>query len=210
MRSALAAAAAAVFVLLTLARANFARAEPPPAMEPRKLAAIVEALKKDPKLKPQLASVRFYGEVFRGETVMAPIGSPLTTLGPWSDDGALLLSESAISASACGPLGAAEKKAAVALLGEYGAALAPSLRGYALLEQGKADDAATLFAKLIDDALSDGACPGEHPMYSHRRVAKMTMALRCLERAAPAKSRAPQEKRIERARSCATNNHAVG
>jgi len=207
MRSALAAAAVAAFAVLTLARA---RAEPPPQMEPRELDPVIAALKKEPKLKTQLASVRFYAEVFGGKSLEAPVGSPLTTLGPWGDDGALLSSEAAIASRSCGPLPAAERKAAVALLGEYAAALSPSLRGYALLEQGKAADAEALFAKLIDDALPAGACPGEHPMYSHRRIALMTMARGCLERAAPGKDRSAYEKRIERAKSCAANNRAVG
>ena len=210
MRSALAAVALAVFVVLALTRANFARAEPPPPMEQRELSKVVEALKGDAALKPQLAAVRFYGEVLGGTTIRAPVGSPLTTLGPWGDNEALLSAEALIEGKGCGPPGAAELKAAGALLTQFGPALSPALRGYTLLHQGKLDEAADIFGKLIDGALPEAGCPGEHPMYSGRRVARMTMALHCLERAAPGKSRAAYEKRLEKARSCVKNNHAVG
>ena len=78
------------------------------------------------------------------------------------------------------------------------------------IEQGKGDEAAAVFIKIIEGAMPSANCPGEHPMYSGRRVSKMTMALACVARAAPKKDRAQLEKLLEKARSCAANNHAVG
>ncbi len=209
MRSALVAVAVAVFVVVTLARAGLASAEPPPPMEEREIKKVIEALKKEPARKSSLASVRFYAEVLGGESVRAPVGSPLTTLGPWGDDGARLAAEAVIASSACGSRAGTQQKAALSLLTEYRQELAPSLRGFALLEQGKGEDAAKIFGAMIDGALPEAECPSEHPMYSHRRVAMITMALSCLERAAPGGNRSAFTRRLEKARSCASNNHAV-
>ena len=45
-------------------------------MEPRKISKIVEALKKEPAAKSDLAAVRFYAEVFAQKSMQVPIGSP--------------------------------------------------------------------------------------------------------------------------------------
>lgn len=204
MRSALVFAFAVAFILLSLSRAS--HAEPPPPMETRDVKAVLEAIKKQqPKLRAQLASVRWYVEVEEGTSVQAPVGSPLTTLGAWSADGAPLAWE-----SACQPLEAPRKKAALALLAEFGEALPTKMRGVALLEQGKADEAAAIFTRIIEGALPAKGCPSEHPMYSHQRVTSISLALKCVERAAPKKDRAKLEELLRRAESCAANNHAVG
>jgi hypothetical protein len=210
MRSALVALAVAVFAVLVLVRGGFARAEPPPPMEERPLSKVIEALQGAKGMKAQLATARFYAEVFGGKTVQAPQGSPLTTLGAWGDDGNLLAAEASLGSRSCGAASAGEKKAALALLGEFGAVLPASLRGYALLEQGKNDEAASIFTDILQGALPSGGCPGEHPMYSHRRVARMSMALACVKRATPKKSVEHLEKLLEKAKSCANDNHAVG
>jgi hypothetical protein len=47
-------------------------------------------------------------------------------------------------------------------------------------------------------------------MYSHRRIGRMSFALRCLKVFAPGKDAKAQQKLLERAADCARNNHAVG
>jgi hypothetical protein len=184
-------------------------AEPPPAMESRELKKVVEALKKKPALKTELASVRFAGEVLATKSVQAPMGSSLETLGAWSDNGVLLGAEQAIASRQCGALTAAELKAASALLKEYGDALPPTLRAYTLGQEGKKAEAAELFASFIDQQVPV-ACPNEHPMYSYRRTSRVSFALKCLEVLAPTRDTSAQQKAFQRTQECAKNNHAVG
>lgn len=194
------------FAVLVLARSS--RAEPPPAMEPRKVADVLAALKATKAPAPTLSAVRWFAEVAHGATVDAPIGSPLHTLGPWSDNGPLLDAENALGD--CAPLKEADAKAAAALLAEFGAALPPALRGMALAQAGKVDEAAALYRETTLAMLPAGACPGEHPMYSHRRASRMQRQAACLERWQPKGDHAAVKKAVERAKACAANNHAVG
>ena len=184
-------------------------AEPPPPMERRDLAKITAALKAKPELKSSLASVRFYGEVLRQTALQAPTGSPLETLGPWGDNGALLGSEGVIANHKCEALGADELAKASAIMKEYGDALPVTLRAYTLGQQGNKEEATKLFTTFIDEQLPKGACPSEHPMYSHRRSRRIEFALQCLKQFG-AKDVTAQEKQLRRAEECARNNHAVG
>jgi len=193
-------------VVLGLSIALLARAEPPPAMERRELSKIIAAL----KTKAALASVRFYAEVLGAKELQAPVGSTLDTLGPWSDDGALLGAEQLIDRAACGPLAPAQLKVASALLTEYGDVLSPSLRAYTLGQQGKTAEASDGFAAFIDAQTPGVGCPGEHPMYSYRRVARIGFALRCVKAFPPARDVSKLEKALKRAEQCAKNNTAVG
>ncbi len=197
-------------VVLGLSIALLARAEPPPAMERRELSKIIAALKTKPGAKAALASVRFYAEVLGAKELQAPVGSTLDTLGPWSDDGALLGAEQLIDRAACGPLAPAELKVASALLTEYGDVLSPTLRAYTLGQQGKTAEASDGFAAFIDAQTPGGGCPGEHPMYSYRRVARIGFALRCVKAFSPARDVSKLEKALKRAEQCAKNNTAVG
>ena len=153
--------------------------------------------------------MRFAGEVLGTKSLQAPIGSTLETLGPWSDNGALLGAEQSIASRGCGALSADELKAASALLKEYGEALPQTLRAYTLGQEGKKAEAADQFASFIDQQLP-GACQGEHPMYSYRRTSRISFALQCLKAFAPTRDVSAQEKTLQRAQDCAKNNHAVG
>jgi hypothetical protein len=200
-------------VVLGLAVALLSRsvlAEPPPAMEPRDVTKILAALEAKPGLKAELASVRFYAEVLGQRSLQAPVGSSLETLGPWSDNGALLGAEGLIAGRQCSALTAEQLTTASAILKESGDAMPVTLTAYTLAQQGKKSEAASLFSKFIDDQLPGGPCPSEHPMYSHRRVGRISFALQCLKVLAPSRDVAAQEKRLQRSQQCARNNHAVG
>lgn len=205
MRSLLAAVATLLVAAALLARAS--RAEPPPPSESRDIKKVIAALEaKKPALRAELASVRWAAEVAGVTQVSAPVGSSLETLGPWGDNEALLGVE-----SGCAPLDEKQLASAAALLKEYGDALPVLLRGHVLGQQGKTTDAAALFSGFIATQLPDGrACPGEHPMYSHRRVSRMSLALQCLERFAPKRDLAKERAALRRAKACAADNHAVG
>lgn len=206
MRSPVIAALVVVFSLAVLVRSS--RAEPPPMTEPRSVKDVLAALKASKADAATLSSVRWYAEVTHETTLQAPVGSPMTTLGPWSDNGPALAAESALGN--CAPLAEADAKAAAALLKEFGAALPPALRGVALAQAGKVDEAAALYREATLSMLPEGACPGEHPMYSHRRAGRMARQLSCLERWQPKGDHAAVKKAVERAKQCAANNHAVG
>ena len=208
MRSLLVACAVLGLAVALLARS--VSAGPPPAMEPREISKIVEALKKKPAAKSELAAVRFYGEVFAQKSMQAPIGRPMETLGPWGDNGALLGSENQIANRSCGALTAKELESASAILKEYGEAVPLTLRAFTLGQQGKKSEAAALFTSFIDKEKTAAECPSEHPMYSYRRSSRLSFALQCLKIFAPGKDVSAQQKTLERAESCATNNHAVG
>lgn len=207
MRAPLVAALVAVFSLVVLVRAGYA--EPPPPMESRPVDEVLAALKASKADKATVSAVRWYAEVAHGTTLQAPVGSSKNTLGAWGDNGALMASESALNG--CVPMEPAEAKAAAALLKEYGDALAPPLRGAALAQQGKVDDAAALYRSMVLTTLSpDGPCPGEHPMYSHRRIGRLQLLIACVKRWQPKADHSRLEVQLQKAQSCAANNHAVG
>ncbi len=208
MRSLLVACAVVALWVALLSR-NVS-AEPPPAMEPREISKIVEALEKKGASKSDLAAVRFYAEVFAQKSMQVPIGSPMDALGPWGDNGGLLGSENQIAARACGALTPKERESASAIYKEYGEAVPLTLRAFTLGQQGKKADAAALFTSFIEKEKTSAACPSEHPMYSYRRTSRLSFALQCLKVFAPGKDVSAQQKILERAESCAANNHAVG
>lgn len=205
MRAPLLAALVAVFSLVVLVRSS--RAEPPPAMESRPVADVLAALKKSNAGPTTISAVRWYAEVLHETTLQAPVGSAKTELGAWSENGPLQAAENALGD--CAPAEAAEAKTIAALFKEYGAALSPGLRGYALAQAGRVDEAVALYRQSVL-GLKVEACPSEHPMYSHRRVGQMNRLLSCLKRWQPEGDWKPVEKAIERAKTCAANNHAVG
>ncbi len=206
MRASLLAGLVAVFSLVVLVRSS--RAEPPPAMESRQVAEVLAALKKAKADPTTMSGVRWYAEVMHATELQAPIGSAKTELGPWSENGPLMAAESALGD--CAPAEPAEAKAIAALFKEYGNALSPGLRGYALAQAGRVDEAAALYRQSVLGMKVEGSCPSEHPMYSYRRVGHMSRLLSCLKRWQPKADWKPVEKAIEQARSCAANNHAVG
>lgn len=206
MRAPLTAAVIAVFSLVVLVRSS--RAEPPPAMQSRPVAEVLDALKKSKADATTISAVRWYAEVLHESELQAPVGSAKTVLGPWGENGPLMDAENALGD--CAPAEPAEAKAIAALFKEYGDALSPGLRGYALAQAGRVDDAAALYRQSVMALKLDGPCPSEHPMYSYRRVGKMNRLLSCLKRWQPKADWKPVEKDIERARTCAANNHAVG
>jgi hypothetical protein len=207
MRASLLAGLVGVFAFTVLLRSS--RAEPPPPMEPRKVSDILPALKASKAPADLVSSVRWYAEIVHGETLQVPVGSPPQSLGAWSDNGALLASEQANPT--CAPLGAPEAQAARALLTEYGAALPAPLRGPALAEDGKPAEAVKVYTALAQAAFSQPAgCPGEHPMYSARRVARLERVRACVLRWAPDEAHPAVNEALRRAKACLASNRAVG
>ncbi|MDX2009330.1 MAG: hypothetical protein SFW67_04020 [Myxococcaceae bacterium] len=201
---AVAVGAAAFFVLV-----RSSSAEPPPPMEARSVATIIAALKASKAPPDLLSSVRWYAEVVQGETLQVPVGSPPQSLGAWSDNGALLASERA--SPTCEALPAERSKAARALLAEYGEALPASLRGLALAEAGKPDEAVQVFTRFATASFAEpNGCPGEHPMYSSRRVTSLERVRACVRRWVPKGNHAAIETLLERAKGCAASNRRVG
>lgn len=197
----------AVLAAVVLGRAVFA--EPPPPMEEREVKPVIEALKKAKGRRGDLAAVRFYAEVFDGTTVSAPVGSPLETLGAWGDNGALMSSEGSMAGCAAPP--PEKQKLASALLKEFGNELPVLLRAYTLAGEGKKSEARALFVSTYESiAPPEKGCRSEHPMYSHRRVGRMTAILQCIKTVDPKADVKKFEALLERANFCAANNHAVG
>ena len=207
MRSWLVAAAVVAVFGVVLLR-GVSRAEPPPAMESRPIAQVTDALKKTPALRSELATVRFAAEVFDEATVSAPIGSALTTLGPWSDNGPLLKLEGRLSPAELSPL---KKKAASALLKEFGASLPLSLRAFTLAQEGKKKESlATWLEFAKQQTITSATCPSEHPMYSARRASRLESVLTNAAPLASDAELAPVKKALERAKACWSTNMAVG
>ncbi|MFO0600685.1 MAG: hypothetical protein U0228_35580 [Myxococcaceae bacterium] len=201
-------AALSVLAVSAALVARHVNAEPPPAMESRALTKIIPALEKAKGRRGDLAAVRFYADVFEGTELQAPIGSSLDTLGPWGDNGALQAAEGSLGS--CAPLEPAKQQKANALLKEFGNDLPPFLRAYTLGGAGEKKQAADLFANEVQAMGSFGACPSEHPMYSHRRIGRMTIALACVKTFDPKRDVKALEKLLQKATDCAANNHAVG
>ena len=206
MRSLLAAVSVAVVAVLLLARSVLA--EPPPPLEPRPLPVVIEALTSAKGRRGDLAAARFYAEVFGATSINVPVGSSNDTLGAWGDNEALMGAEAALNG--CEPLPAEQQKKASALAREFGDALPPLLRAYTLAGEGKQKEAVELFVGAFEDALPSKACPGEHPMYSGRRVRRMSGMLACIKTLAPKRDLKKLQRLLERAESCLANNHAVG
>lgn len=206
-RSLAGALAVAALAVVVVGRSVFA--EPPPEMESRELKPIIAALAQDKARRRDLAAVRFYAEVFGGTHVSAPVGSPLTTLGAWSDNQALLAAEGSLNACTTLPTGALLQKAS-ALAKEFGDALPPLLRAYTLAAEGKKADAVALFTADFERAAAPALCPGEHPMYSYRRVDHLSLVLACIKTLEPTRDVKPLERAVKHAQSCAAHNFAEG
>ncbi len=206
MRSRLAALTVVVVSVLLLSRAGFA--EPPPAMEQRDIKKAIAALEKEKGRRSDLAVLRFASEVLGETHVNSPVGSPLTTLGAWSDNETLLSVERSLGA--CGALDAEKEKKASAVFKEFGSELPLIPRAWTMGREGQKAEAATL---LVDELkrydLSKG-CPGEHPMYSYRRISRMEVLLSCVKTFDPKRDVKPLQSLVDKAKACAANNHAVG
>lgn len=207
-RSLVGALSVAVFAVLLIGRSVLA--EPPPPMEEREVKPVIEALKKAKGRRSDLAAVRFYAEVFDGTTLSAPVGAPLETLGAWGDNDALMSAEASLSG--CVDLPPEKQKVASALLKEFGNDLPVLLRAYTLSGEGKKKEAKELFVSTYESVAIPlkGSCPGEHPMYSHRRTGRMNLILQCIKGVDSKTDLKKFEALMERANFCAANNHAVG
>ena len=204
MRSFLGAAVVVILSVLLVARSS--GAEPPPPSETKELKPAIEALKNKPSARAALASARWYVEVLGGETVSVYVGGTPETVA----FGAIVPAESEIAGRDCGPLTPKELKAASAILAEFGEQLPLTLRAYTLGSQGKKDEGAQLFASWVEGQMPLGACPGEHPSTSARRIAQMSFGLRCVEKFSPRRDVTKLKLLIKRAEECANTNHAVG
>lgn len=194
----------AVVSVLLLVRSS--HAEPPPQLETRDAKKVLEALQKDKRNPRVTAAVRWYVEVAHQETIDAPVGSEMTAVGAWGD--AELYAEGTLGS--CAPLSAADAAAAAKVLADFPSAMPPLLKGYTLKQQGHLALAETIFSNEAKASLPAKGCPSEHPMYSHRRVSRLTLILECLKTWSPKGDHSTTVKAIERAKSCAANNHAVG
>lgn len=158
-------------------------AEPPPPMEQRDITKVIAALEADKSRRADLAAVRFAAEVLHHEKVSAPVGSPLTTLGPWGDNTSLLTAENQLNG--CAPLAADAQKKASAIVSEFGELTPPLLRAWTIAGEGKTDAAAKLFVSSFESLAIKAECPSEHPMYSYRRVSRLRAMLACIKTIAP-------------------------
>jgi hypothetical protein len=199
-------AACGLAIVSTALLVRSSHAEPPPQLETRDAKEVLKALLSSKADRTVVASVRWFVEVAHGEQLEAPVGGAMTEIGAWGDH--VLLAESTLGT--CEPLSAADAATASKLLTEYGTALPPLLRGYALSQQRDLSRAQSLFTSEAKASLPSTSCPSEHPMYSHRRIDRLGLILGCLKRWSPKGNHSAIEKLIERARSCAANNHAVG
>ncbi len=192
----------AAFVVLGLAAALLARsvsAGPPMAMPARDLQEAIASFQKQPGAKTSLASARFLAEVFGARTLEG------------QDQTGLFGAEAAISQRSCGALTPVERKAANALLKEFGDVLPVTLRAYTLGQLGKTKESADLFATFIDQQLPAGPdCPSEHPAVGGMRTWRMDLALQCVRVIAPARDVSKQVRQLERARKCVQTDNAVG
>lgn len=206
MRSLLAAVTVVLVAVTLLARSGFA--EPPPPMEQRDIKKAIAALEKEKGRRVDLAVLRFASEVLGETHVNGPVGSPITTLGAWSDNETLLAVERSLGG--CGALDAEKEKKASALLKEFGGDLPLIPRAWTLGREGKKAEAATLLADELKRFDLSKGCPSEHPMYSYRRVARMDVLLSCVKTFDAKRDAKPLQDLLEKAKSCAANNHAVG
>ena len=198
----------AAVVVLALSVALLSRsvlAEAPPQMEERKVSTILAALRKRPELKATLATVRFYVEVGGGTALPVPEGSAAEEAHD-----ALGAAEQSLNAAECREITPAQLTAASALLAEYGEVLPVTLRAWTLGHQGRKAQAADLLAGVIDQQLSAGKCPSEHPTNSYARVARIARVLECLRSFAPKRDVKKQKVVLERAEACARDNSAEG
>lgn len=177
-------------------------------MEARELNKVVAALEQQKGSRADVAALKFAGEVLGVTTVNAPVGSTLTTLGAWGQNGPLMQVENQLST--CPPLSAEQQKKASALLKEFGSAMPIVPRAFTVGREGKGVEASAMFAQELERMAISGACPGEHPMYSHQRVSRMNTLLQCAKTFDPKRDVKPLEKVIEKAKQCAGSNSAVG
>lgn len=206
MRVLLAAVSALIIGVALVANTGFA--EPPPAMESRPIEKVIAALKTEKDRRSDLAALRFYADVFGGETVSAPVGSALNRLGAWGDNSALMSAENALNG--CKPLEPEAQKKASAIVKEFGNELPVLLRAYAIAGEGRQKDASALFVSTLEGMRVSKECPREHPMYSNRRIGRMTLILECVKTLEPTRDVKELGVLIDQARKCALNNHAVG
>lgn len=206
MRSLVTAVTVLIVSVVLLARAGFA--EPPPPMEKRDIKKAIAALETEKGRRGDLAVLRFAAEVLEETHVSGPVGSSLTTLGAWSDNETLLSVEAALGG--CGALDAEKEKKASALLKEFGGDLPLVPRAWTMGREGKKTEAAALLVDELKRSDVGKRCPGEHPMYSHRRISRMEVLLSCVKTFDPKRDAKPLQDLLEKAKSCAANNHAVG
>lgn len=178
-------------------------------MENRDVKQVIAALEKQKGRRADLAAVRYFAEVYGGTMISAPVGSPLDSLGAWSDNSALMSAESSLNG--CKDLPPEKQKAASALLAEFGADLPVLLRAGAMAGEGKKKEAAALFVSTLESMAPPSTdCPSEHPMYSYRRVGRMKLIIECVKTIEPKRDVTKLDELIKRANFCAANNHAVG
>lgn len=206
MRALFGAVAVLTVSVLVLSRAVFARDSLPE--ELRSTEVIIAALQKLPKARGELATVRFYAEVLGGKSLRV---WPSMDSSDTGNSNALPIIEQEIDKRACAALGAPELAAAVDLSKEYGETLPAVLRAYTLGHQGKTKEAATMLASYLDGvAPLKGECRGIHPDDAQEAIARVSVAVRCLEVFTPKKDLSKQRKQLQKVMGCALNSNVVG
>ena len=195
------AAVMAVAVGFTLV-SSLSHAGPALPDEQRPIEKVIAALKTDKGSRAALATVRFGDEVLGAKTVPARFGSPMTTIGAWADASALLVD--------CATMGVDQQKKASALRTEFGDDLPAVLTAWTIAGEGKKAEAVKLFTRAIENADIKGECPGEHPSSSYLRASRLSTMISCVRTIDPKHDTGPLLKALERANTCARNNHAVG
>lgn len=187
MRSALAASVIIVLSVVVLVSGASRAGERAPTMAvPVKDALVKMKAAKAPV--GALASVRFYGEVFDGKTVEFHFGD-FSNAGRTDE-----LIVDALAKSACAKPGEAQLKAAGALLTEFGDALPGELRGYTVGHQGKADEAAPLLLKALEQIQPLDRCVAGHPDDAGRQASRVGAWTACFKKLVPKPSAADSKK----------------
>ena len=180
MRSRLAAAAVVVLsvAVLLVSQAGRAGQRAPTMSLPVK--EVLAKMKKNPKTpKSDVATVRFYAEVFDGKTIELVMGDLANAgfTGQHITD--------AVRATNCGPLKEPQLKAATALAAEYGDALPGYLRGYTLGQQGKAEEAGKLLMPVLEEMQPLDRCVAFHPDDAGRHANRFVTWSQCLQKLVP-------------------------
>ena len=93
---------------------------------------------------------------------------------------------------------------------EFGTTLPEILRGYALASAGKPEDAVRVWRSFVQSEMTSMTCPSEHPMYSSRRVSRMSTGISCIEAVEPKAELSSLRALLNQAKRCVETNAAVG
>ncbi|MFT3709332.1 MAG: hypothetical protein QM817_16960 [Archangium sp.] len=188
MRSRLAAAAVVLIAVAMLVTSGIGRAgeRAPTTSLPVKEA--VEKMKQSKAPKGAIGLVRFYGEVLDGKSVEFYFND-FSNAGRANEQLA-----GVIGKASCAKLDEAKLKTASALFTEFGDAFPVELRGYVLGQQGKADQAAPLLLKALEQMQPLDRCVFGHPDDAGEQMGRISTWAGCFTVLVPKPSKADAKK----------------